>query len=78
MYDKYLTANKITVNTKIPKHKGILVSANASANIPLSLYVGDGSTLSAGLTFNSGVTIFNMQVYSITSFPAGTTGFYLN
>jgi len=78
MYDKYQNANKITVNAKIPKHKGILITANADAHIPLSVYIGDGSTLSAGLTFAAGTTILPMEVYSITSFPAGTTGFYLN
>lgn len=78
MYDKYFQANPITTGSKIPKHKGILISANASTNISLNLVNVNGNTFAAGITFAAGPTIFPMQVHSISTIPAGVTAFYLN
>ena len=78
MYDKYFQANPITTGSKIPKHKGILVSAHIATNVPLNLVTAAGNTFSAGITFAAVPTIFPMQVHSIATIPAGVTAYYLN
>lgn len=78
MYDKYLQANPITANSKIPKHKGILISANAPTSITFNMFNASGGTLSTGLTFAAGQSILPISLHSIVSFPAGVTAFYLN
>jgi|688.fasta_scaffold1498703_2 hypothetical protein len=78
MYDKYFQADIITTGSKIPKHKGILVSANAAVNFPLNLVTSAGRTFSAGITFAAGPTFFPMQVHSVASIPSGVTAYYLN
>jgi|LakMenE18May11ns_1017448.scaffolds.fasta_scaffold8105719_1 hypothetical protein len=81
MYDKYFQATPITVGSRIPKHKGLLISGALSAGtgITLSLVTGAGGTFNTAITVNSSPFILPMQVYAIPSaLPAGLTAFYIN
>jgi hypothetical protein len=78
MYDKYFQANPITVGSKIPKHKGILISGGA-AGVTMSVHfvTSAGATLNSVLTVNNTPYILPMQVYAVNAFN-GLTGFYVN
>lgn len=80
MYDKYSRLNTLpAAGTAVPKHKGILVSANASATVSFQFATVSGSTVAAGLTFSAGTSLLPVQVYALnTSLPAGVTAFYVN
>ena len=80
MYDKYLLVNQLpAVNTNIPKHKGILVSANTATLLSFNFWSVGGTTMTAGLTFSAGTSILPIQPQSLAvSLPAGVTAFYLN
>jgi hypothetical protein len=83
MYDKYFQATPITIgsNSKIPKHKGLLISGAVSAGtgITLSLVNGSGGTFNTAVTFNTTPNFFPMQVYAIPfALPSGVTAFYVN
>jgi len=81
MYDKYSQANPITIGSRIPKHKGILISGitGAAAGITFSLLNNVGSTFNTAITVNSTPFILPLQVYAIPfALPTGATAFYVN
>ena len=78
MYDKYFQATPITTGSKIPKHKGILLSGGATGvTLSVQLVNASGATFNATLTVNNTPEILPMQVYAVNTFN-GLTGFYLN
>lgn len=78
MYDKYFQANPITTGSKIPKHKGILLSGGAAGITFSAQFVNaGGNTFNATLTVATTPYILPMQVYAVNAFN-GLTGFYLN
>ena len=78
MYDKYFQATPITTGSKIPKHKGILLSGGAAGvTFSAQLVNATGATFNAVLTVNNTPYILPMQVYAVNAFN-GLTGFYLN
>jgi hypothetical protein len=80
MYDKYNSVTNFTVNTTLPKHKGILISG-ASGSISCTIYVaGQTFGLTAGISVNypPGTNILPIQVQSVNTIGAGMTAFYLN
>jgi hypothetical protein len=78
MYDKYFQANPITTGSKIPKHKGILISGGAAGTtLSVQLVNVNGATFNAVLAVTSSPEILPMQVYAVNTFN-GLTGFYLN
>jgi len=82
MYDKYFQANPITIGSKIPKHKGILVTGQAGIGqigITMTFVNNSGSTFNTLMTFqNNHTSILPMQVYAIPSAPpTGCTAFYI-
>ena len=76
MYDKYSQANPITIGSKIPKHKGLLISGGA-AGVTMSVqFVNSaGATLTSILTTSP--TILPIHVYAVNTLN-GMTGFYVN
>lgn len=80
MYDKYFLVNRLpAVNVAIPKHKGIIVSANTAAQLSFNFYSEIGVTMTAGFTFSAGTSILPIQPQSLAAaVPAGVTAFYLN
>jgi hypothetical protein len=81
MYDKYFQASPITIGSRIPKHKGLLISGitGSGAGITFSLVNGTGTTFNTAITFNNTPLFFNMQVYAIPfALPTGATAFYVN
>jgi hypothetical protein len=80
MYDKYSLVNRLpAANVNIPKHKGIIVSANTAALLSFNFYSDLGVTMTAGFTFSAGTSILPIQPHSLSaSLPAGVTAFYLN
>ena len=81
MYDKYFQANPITIGSRIPKHKGLLISGitGAGAGITFSLVNGTGTTFNTAITINSTPYILPLQVYAIPfALPTGATAFYVN
>lgn len=78
MYDKYFQATPITVGSKIPKHKGLLISGGAAGvTMSVQFVTSAGATLNSVLTINNTPYILNMQVYAVNTFN-GLTGFYVN
>lgn len=78
MYDKYFQANPITTGSKLPKHKGLLVSGGATGVTMSVQFVNyAGTTFNSVLTVTSSPYILNMQVYAVNTFN-GMTGFYIN
>jgi hypothetical protein len=75
MYDKYLSANNFSVNTKLPKHKGILIVG--SGTVGFHLLNSSGGTFGVTLGFSGGTEIVPIQVNSVTNLN-GLTGLYLN
>jgi hypothetical protein len=84
MYDKYFEYNPITSNTKLPKHKGILIlgaTAGGSASFNVDFYsdAGFGITFRAPVTVNISPYILPFQIWGLPSgFASGLTGGYLN
>jgi len=81
MYDKYFQASPITIGSRIPKHKGLLISGAlaAGAGVTLSLVNGAGTTFNTAITVNSTPFILPMQVYAVPfALPTGLTAFYVN
>jgi hypothetical protein len=83
MYDKYFQANPITIGSRIPKHKGILLTGSVASGNPgvtMTFVNGSGSTFNTLMTFqNNHTSILPMQVYAIPSaLPTGITAFYVN
>jgi len=79
MYDKYFQANPITVGSKIPKHKGILVMGGVAAGPTFSaqLVNVNGATFNVNFSVTQSPEIIPIQVYAITTFN-GLTGFWIN
>jgi len=79
MYDKYFQATPITTGSKLPKHKGILISGGAAAGPTMSIQLvnSSGSTFNSILAVTVSPEILPMQVYAVNTFN-GLTGFYLN
>jgi hypothetical protein len=78
MYDKYFQANSITTGSKIPKHKGILLSGGAAGvTFSVQLLNQSGTTFNSTLTVSASPYILPIQVYAVNAFN-GLTGFYLN
>jgi hypothetical protein len=78
MYDKYFQATPITTGSKIPKHKGILLSGGAAGvTLSVQLVNANGATFNSVLTVNNTPQILPLQVYAVNTFN-GLTGFYLN
>ena len=75
MYDKYLSGNSFSVNTRLPKHKGILIAGNGT--VGFHLFNSSGNTFDVTLGFSGGTEIFPMQVSAVTNLN-GLTGLYLN
>jgi hypothetical protein len=83
MYDKYSSANPITIGARIPKHKGILFTGSiglGSPGVTMTFVNGSGNTFNTTVTFTNNTTfILPMQVYTIPSaLQAGLTAFYIN
>jgi len=83
MYDKYFQANPITIGSKIPKHKGLLLTGSfglGSNGITMTFVNISGSTFNTQLLFTANTTtILPMQVYALpTALPTGATAFYIN
>lgn len=82
MYDKYSTANPLTIGSKISKHKAILFSGATAISPTINVHLiqgGCGATFTASLLINSSPYIFPMEVYAIPSaLPTGVTAYYLN
>jgi hypothetical protein len=79
MYDKYFQANPITIGSKLPKHKGILISGGAAGvTMSVQFVTASGSTLTSILTVNNTPFILNMQLYALNALPTGLTAFYVN
>ena len=78
MYDKYSQANPITIGSKIPKHKGLLISGGAvGVTMSVQFVNSAGATLTSILTVNNTPYILPMQVYAVNTLN-GMTGFYVN
>lgn len=78
MYDKYSQANPITIGSKIPKHKGLLISGGAvGVTMSVQFVNSAGTTLTSILTVNNTPYILPMQVYAVNTLN-GMTGFYVN
>lgn len=79
MYDKYFQATPITIGSKIPKHKGLLISGATLAGITMSVQFvnGSGNTFNTNLTFTNSPELLPFQIYAVNAFN-GLTGFYVN
>jgi hypothetical protein len=78
MYDKYSQANPITIGSKIPKHKGLLISGGAAGvTMSVQFVTLSGATLTSVLTVTTSPTILPIQVYAVNTLN-GMTGFYVN
>ena len=80
MYDKYNSLTPFTVGTtKLPKHKGILVSNTVAANTLLATQIltSSGTTGNASFAMPSSFSILPVEVYSVTNLN-GMTAWLLN
>ena len=80
MYDKYFQANQFSLgSTKLPKHKGILFSGGTAGTVSSTIHLVkvDGATAALGLVVNQSPYILPMQVYAVTTLPAGITAWYI-
>jgi len=77
MYDKYNTGNTFTALTKLPRNKGMLLSATG---VTSSFYImnDQGNTFTMQAWITGGLNILPMQVHTVFNIPAGLTGLYLN
>lgn len=81
MYDKYFTTLQFSLNTILPKHKGILFSggtAGTNAAAAVHVFNNSGGTATASILINSSPYILPIQLATVTSLPAGLTAWYLN
>jgi hypothetical protein len=80
MYDKYNSLTPLpAAGTKLPKHKGILISAQDASTVRFQYMNASGTTFTTGITFSSGSSVLPIEIYALnTSLPTGVTGFYLN
>jgi len=84
MYDKYFEYNPFASNTKLPKHKGILIlggTAGSSSAFNVDFYsdAGFGITFRAPVTVNTSPYILPFQIWGLPSgFAGGLTGGYIN
>ena len=81
MYDKYYLANPLTFGSKLPKHRGLLISGGSAGTPAFNANFVNyaGTTFTASLTINLSPYILPMQVHSIPSaLPTGLTGYYLS
>jgi hypothetical protein len=80
MYDKYNSLTPLpAAGTRIPKHKGILISSHTTGFVRFDYLNVTGNTFTTGLTLTSGISILPVEVYSLnTSLPAGVTAYYMN
>ena len=87
MYDKYFEYNPITTNSRLPKHKGILIlggtAGTSSFNVDFYSEAGGGGapgvTYRAPLTVNISPYILPFQIWGLPSgFATGLTGGYIN
>ena len=85
MYDRYIQALPITANTKLPNHKGILISNSngSTAGITFSFYndalPGTGNTFRTRIAVTTGTEVLPFQIYSLVDgLPTGVTAFYVN
>lgn len=81
MYDKYFSGNTFTVNgSKLPKHKGILISGGTATTPTSSFYLlnSGGNTISVPIAINQSPYILPIQVYGVNTLAAGLTAYYLN
>lgn len=87
MYDKYFEFNPIPSNTRLPKHKGILIlggtAGSGSFNVDFFSEVGGGGP--PGVTYripvlvNRSPFILPFGIWGLPSgFPTGLTGGYIN
>lgn len=77
MYDKYNSLTPFTVGaTKLPKHKGIVLSGNGASLVSYVLN-SNGTTGSATFAIQTGVTILPFEFYAVTNLN-GLTGWLLN
>jgi len=80
MYDKYNSLTPLpAAGTRIPKHKGILISSDSNGFVRFNYLNVTGNTFTTGLTLSSGISILPVEVHSLnTSLPAGVTAYYIN
>ena len=87
MYDKYFEYNPISSNTKLPKHKGVLIFGGTAGTpaFNVDFYSEAGGGGAPGVTFRSSVTvntspyILPFQIWGLPSgFASGLTGGYIN
>ena len=80
MYDKYSKLNGITIGSKIPTHKGVLLTntSGTPAGVTMHFYKTTGGTHSGLVYVAGGFEILPIEVHTIPqNFPTGVTGFYL-
>jgi hypothetical protein len=81
MYDKYAKVSPITIGSKIPQHKGILISNSGSlTGLTMHFYRGSGGTFSTAVQIaGSGTMLLPVEVHTLpNALPSGVTAFYLN
>lgn len=80
MYDKYFLVNPITINTVLPKHKGILIAGATAGGTKFtaSFVKSGGVTFSIPFDISQSPYILPIQAYSVSALSAGLTAFYLN
>lgn len=78
MYDKYITGNTFTALTRLPRNKGLLLSSNSGITASFYVLNDQGNTFTMNVVINGGLNILPMQVHTVSNFPAGITGLYLN
>jgi hypothetical protein len=81
MYDKYFTAIQFSLNTTLPKHKGVLFSggtAGTPGSVSARVFNNSGGSASASFLINSSPYILPIQLVTVTSLPGGLTAWYLN
>lgn len=76
MYDKYNSLIPFSVGSKLPKHKGIVISGSG-ASLVTEVFNHNGTTGAATFAIQTGVTILPIQFYAVTNLN-GLTGWLLN
>lgn len=81
MYDKYSKLNGITIGSKLPLHKGILLTNSNSTTLGVTMhfYKQTGGTQAGVIWVSTGFEVLPIEVHTIPqNFPTGLTGFYLS
>ena len=75
MYDKYFEYNPISSNTKLPKHKGVLIFGGTAGTpaFNVDFYSEAGGGGAPGVTFRSSVTVNTSPSTSTTDIPSVKT-----